>query len=208
MYNIAERQSMSNEMSKPGRSGKAGTFRLELTGDFLLLLTLTWFFWGGESLSALLLAAAVHELGHAAALLGLGQLPRALRMDAAGFCFRCPPAETEWRELLRAMAGPAAGLLLALALRGSAAPFLRLCGETSLALSGMNLLPASCLDGGRLLRSLAALVLGPVPAERISSALDWVCILLFLLLGLKGRPDWLLWCAWLLVRRVRRRTDG
>ena len=62
MYNIAERQSMSNEMSKPGRSGNAETFRLELAGDFLLLLTLTWFLWGGETLAALALAAAVHEL--------------------------------------------------------------------------------------------------------------------------------------------------
>ena len=205
MYNIAERQSMSNEMSKPGESGRGEPFRLELTGEFLLLLTLTWFLWGGETLAALALAAAVHELGHAAVLLGQGQLPRALRMDLAGLCLRCPPAATEGRELLRTLAGPAAGLLLALALRGRAEPLLRLWGETSLALSGMNLIPASCLDGGRLLRSLAILALGPVPAERISSALDWVSILLFLLLGLKGRPDWLLWSAWLLVHRVRKR---
>ena len=196
---------MSNEMSKPGRSRRTEVFRLEIAGDFLLLLTLTWFFWGGETLAALLLAAAVHELGHAAVLLRLGQLPRGLRMDLAGLCLRCPPAETEGRELLRTLAGPAAGLLLALALRGSGEPFLRLCGETSLALSGMNLLPASCLDGGRLLRSLAVLTLGPLPAERISLALDWACILLFACLGLKGRPDWLLWSGWLLARRLRER---
>ncbi|MBR5702105.1 MAG: hypothetical protein IKX47_06520, partial [Oscillospiraceae bacterium] len=71
-------------MSKPGVSGRAEAFRLEITGDFLLLLTLTWFFCGGEALTAFALAAAVHELGHAAVLVGLGQLPRALRMDAAG----------------------------------------------------------------------------------------------------------------------------
>ena len=58
MYNIAERQSMSNEMSKPGVSGMAQIFRLEITGDFLLLLTLTWFFCGGEATAAFALAAS------------------------------------------------------------------------------------------------------------------------------------------------------
>ena len=193
---------MSNEMSKPGKKGEASAFRLELTGDFLLLLTITWFFCGGEAVAALALAAAVHELGHAAALLCLGQLPRGMRMDASGLCFRCPPAGSEGREILRTLAGPAAGLLLALALGSSPEPTLRLTAGTSLALSGLNLLPASCLDGGRLIRSLAALVFGPVPAERVSLVLDWVCILLFLLLGLGSRPDWLLWSGWLLARRL------
>ena len=196
---------MSNEMSKPGRSRRTEVFRLEVAGDFLLLLTLTWFFCGGAALSVLLLAASVHELGHAFALLGLGQLPRALRMDGAGLCFRCPPAETDGRELLRTMAGPAAGLLLALVLRGSTVPFLRRCAEASLALSALNLLPASCLDGGRLTRSLAALAFGPAVAERMSLTLDWACILLFLFLGLWVRPDWLLWSGWLLARRLGKR---
>ena len=126
-----------------------------------------------------------------------------VRLDAAGLCLRCPTAESEGRELLRTLAGPAAGLLMALALRGSLSPFLRRCAEASLALSGLNLLPASCLDGGRLLRSLALLTLGPVPAERIARALDWACILLFAFLGLRGRPDWLLWSVWLLAQRLR-----
>ena len=210
---------MSNEMSSsPGSrneyvpSGQHSgasirpsvPFRLELTGDFLLLLTLTWFFCGGESLGALTLAAAVHELGHAAAMLLQGQLPRALRLDGTGLCLRCPPPGTEGRELLRTVAGPAAGLLLTLALMGSGAPFLRLCARASLALSVLNLLPASCLDGGRLLRSLGCLLLGPLWAERIAAALDWACAAAFALLGVQGRWDWLLWSAWLLAQRLRR----
>ena len=126
-------------------------------------------------------------------------------MDGAGLCFRCPPAGSEGRELLRTLAGPAAGLLLALVLRGSGEPLLRLAAGASLALTGLNLLPASCLDGGRLVRSLALLAFGPAVADRIGLALDWACILLFLLLGLRARPDWLLWSGWLLARRLRER---
>ena len=197
---------MSNEKSKPGRErgGPGVSFRLELTGDFLLLASLTGYFCGGRRLAALTLASAVHELGHAALLLFRGQVPLALRMDAAGFCLRCPPPESDGQELLRSFAGPAAGLLLALLLGRSAVPFLRLSGETSLALSLLNLLPASCLDGGRLLRSLGNLLLGPVWAERIAALLDWVCILLFALLGFRGRWDGFLWSAWLLYHRLRR----
>ena len=197
---------MSNQKSKSGkeRGRETKVFRLEVTGDFLLLLTLTWFFCGGRLLAALSLAAAAHELGHALALVLQGQLPESLRMDGTGLCFRCPPPKGELRELLRTLAGPGAGLALALILGKNGVPFLRLCASASLALSGLNLLPASCLDGGRLLRSLAALTLGPVPAEGLGAGMDWACILLFLYLGLRGRGDWLLWGVWLLAHRLRR----
>ena len=188
---------MSNEMSE------CVLFRLELTGGFLLLVTLTWFFCGGERLAALVLAAAVHELGHALLLLLQGDLPLSLRLDAAGLCLRCPPSGGEGRELARTLAGPLAGLLLALALMGSKAPFLRLCAAASLALSALNLLPASCLDGGRLLRSLGCFLLGSLWAERVAAVLDWACILAFAWLGFRGRWDWLLWSAWLLAYRMR-----
>lgn len=202
MYNIAERGVMSNQKSKTEARG--GTpFRLEVAGDFLLLLTLTWFFCGGLTLAALALAAAVHELGHAAVMVFQGQLPRSLRLDAAGLCLRCEPAEGEGRELLRTLAGPAAGLLLAMLLGESGIPFFRLAASASLALSGLNLLPASCLDGGRLIRSLAVLTLGSMPADRLGAVLDWACILLFLCMGFGGRGDWLLWGVWLLYHRLR-----
>ncbi len=198
---------MSNQKSKPGVPGGV-LFRLEIAGDFLLLLTLTWFFCGGATLAALALAACTHELGHALAMVLQGQLPRRLRLDAAGLCLTCPPARGEGRELARTLAGPAAGLLLTLALKDSPEPFLRLCAAASLALSGLNLLPASCLDGGRLIRSLAALTLGPRWGEGIGTALDWGCILLFLALGLQDRPDWLLWGLWLLTHRLRLISSG
>ena len=123
-------------------------------------------------------------------------------MDAAGLCLRCPPPESDGEELLRSFAGPAAGLLLALGLGKSPVPFLRLCAETSLALSLLNLLPASCLDGGRFLRGLGNLLLGPPWAERVSALLDWICILLFALLGIRGRWEGFLWSAWLLYHRL------
>ncbi len=195
---------MSNEMSQRGAVSdrEAQRLRVELTGDFLLLLTLTWFFCGTPCLTAMGLAAAVHELGHLWAILAQGELPAGLRLDASGLCIRCRAGAGEGAELVRTLAGPGAGLLLWLLLRSQSAPFLRLCAVSSLSLSLVNLLPASCLDGGRLLGLAGSLLLGPGVSARISRWTDGICILLFALLGLSGRPLWLLWCVWLAVWRL------
>ena len=196
---------MSNEKSVSCRR-KQGVirFRVELAGDFLLLLSLTWFFCGTAALLSLLLAAAVHELGHAGAILAQGDLPRSLRMDAGGLCIRCPPAKGESQEQLRVLAGPVSGLLLGALLCRSPMPFLRMIALTSLSLSAVNLLPASCLDGGRLLYSVGARLFGVAWADGAAAVLDWACILLFALLGIRVRWGWLLWSAWLLYNRVVR----
>ena len=63
---------MSNEKS---RSHPGYPFRLEISGGFLLLASLTGFLCGGEALCAAALAAAVHELGHLALILQQGNQP-------------------------------------------------------------------------------------------------------------------------------------
>ncbi len=140
---------MSNEKSRiPGTP-----FRLEITGGFLLLLSFTGFFCGYATLLAAGIAVTVHELGHLTALLLQDCIPASIRLDASGACICCVPAENRWAEVLRALSGPAAGLLLCLLPAGE--PMLELTRRASLMLSLINLLPVSIMDGGRVLYALA-----------------------------------------------------
>lgn len=196
---------MSNEMSNPPGGGRLVQLRIEVTGGFLVLLALGGFCLGGRTVAALGLGAAAHELGHLAALLGQNRLPRVLRLDSGGLCIHYDGGEGRYSGLLcRAAAGPAAGLLLSAALWRAGAPFLRETAALSLALSLVNLLPASPLDGGQALRALNAMVLGLRAADRCALALDCLCLALTLALGLCFQPLLLPYGAWLLVRILRR----
>ena len=190
---------MSNEMSGPVRQC---SFRLEVDGGFLLLASLTGFLLGPGALAGTVLAAAVHELGHLAVILGQGSLPRRLRLELSGASLFCEGREPDLREeLLRALSGPAAGLLLWAFLRLASAPLLRKTASLSLMLSLTNLLPASGLDGGRVLACLLA-PLGILRSERLVRLLSLFSALLSLLLGLLHSPQLFLYGAWILLRTV------
>lgn|GEM_PF-253566 len=195
---------MSNEKSA-FRGGSS--FRLEISGGALLILSFTGFLCGGEALCAALTASAVHELGHLAVILGQGSVPRSLRLDASGACLNCAgPAPEPREELLRAAAGPAAGLLLWLTLRLWGGPTMRSMGEMSLLLSLVNLLPADGLDGGRILRCLC--VGAPLPlTERLGMLLGLAACALTLLLGFLFSPQLLLYGLWLSLGLLHRRID-
>ena len=192
---------MSNENS---RSASACAFRLELSGGFLLLLSLTGFLCGREALLAASLAAAVHEMGHLALILYQGSLPASLRLDASGASLRCiEPEPTMRQERIRALAGPAAGIALWMLLRCSESAFLRAGAGMSLMLSLVNLLPAPGLDGGRV---LGCLLTGALDAEtwlRISCLLGFLSALLTILLGILRSPQLLLYGIWLFLRQLR-----
>ncbi len=194
---------MSNEksLSEPGCS-----FRLEISGGFLLLVSLTGFLCGIEALCAAALAAAVHELGHLTLILRQGNLPRRLTLDISGACLHCfGPEPCARQELVRALAGPGAGLLLWLLLRGSESGLLRASSEMSLALSLVNLLPAPGLDGGRV---LCCLLPGRMPLhrwERLSGAFGFSSVILTAALGIRYSPQLFLYGLWLLLRQVRLR---
>ena len=68
-------------------------------------------------------------------------------------------------------------------------------------LSLTNLLPASGLDGGRVLACLLA-PLGILRSERLMRLLSLFSALLSLLLGLLHSPQLFLYGAWLLLRTV------
>jgi len=192
---------MSNEKSL---SPESIPFRLQISGGFLLLASLTGFLCGGEALCAAGLAAAAHELGHLALILRQGNLPRRLTLDVSGACLYCLGPEPGARqELVRALAGPGAGALLWLLLRSSGSGFLRVTADMSLMLSLVNLLPAPGLDGGRVLGCLLPGVLAERRWERLSGALGILSVLLTTALGVLRSPQLFLYGLWLLLRQLR-----
>ena len=192
---------MSNEKSLRERGRP---FRRELSGGFLLLLSVTGFLCGAEALSAAALAAAAHELGHLALILVQGSLPRRLTLDVSGACLHCFGPEPGVRqELFRALAGPAAGTAYWLLLRHSSSELLLASAQVSLMLSLVNLLPAPGLDGGRIVGCFLIGVLETGSWGRISGLLGILSALLTLLLGILHSPQLFLYGLWLALRLLR-----
>ena len=194
---------MSNEKSHPEQER---IFRLEISGGFLLLLSFTAFLCGGGNVFAAAIAAAFHELGHLALILLQGSLPRRLTLDVSGACLRCyGPEPSANQELLRAMAGPSAGLVLWLVLHSSVNGFLSAAGEMSLMLSLVNLLPAPGLDGGRVLNAVLSGTVSPDFRDDLFERLGILTSLLAVLLGVLHSPQLFLYGLWLFLRMVKLR---
>ena len=133
----------------------------------VLILPLPW-------LLAAFLAAVIHELCHAAAVVLLGGTVHRLRVGIGGARMEVRlPGRTG--EMLAALAGPAGSLMLLLLCRRM--PRLAVCG---LVQGLFNLLPVCPLDGGRALHCILE---GICPALA-GSIQVWVeRTVLFLLLG-------------------------
>lgn len=112
-----------------------------LLGFGLLALPFSW-------VLAMVIAAAVHELGHCAALFALDIPIFSISIGPFGAKIETGPMEPG-QELRCALAGPGLGLMLCLFWR-----WIPKCAGFALAQSLFNLLPVWPLDGGRALRAL------------------------------------------------------
>ena len=144
----------------------------------LLLLPLNW-------LTGAFLAALFHELCHWGMIRLLGGRVYGLRIHLGGAVMETSPM-TDGHELLSAVAGPVGSFLL-LSLRQTF-PQLAVC---ALVQGAFNLLPLYPLDGARILRRGANLLL-PRYAERIAKAGALAAVVGIsvgsMLLFLKGSP--------------------
>ena len=159
-----------------------------ILGALLLAASLRLLFWAA-------VAAAVHELGHVAAVRALGGRVGSFRLTGVGAVIQ-PRRERMFsygEECLVALAGPAASVLLAIGAAtwgrhfGGADAYL-LTG-VSLALGVFNLLPIGPLDGGRILRAVASRWAGPDAGDRVCGLLTKV------LYGCWGRAEILPFCS-------------
>ena len=155
-------------------------------------------------LSALLLAAILHELGHYWVLRRLHAQVTAIRITALGAEMQVAGRLSYGGELLAAAAGPAVNLILALLLGYGGRLWSPLYLFAGAQLVGVfNLLPVLLLDGGSLLWNLAAWLTEPYTADRIAGVVGFgVAALLTLAAGaalmLGGSPFLLLAAAGLL----------
>lgn len=177
--------------------------RVRVTPGFLLLAAAVWLA-EPELLLPTFLAAAVHELGHVAALRAVGGRAEGFTLAFLGAQLRLTGELSYAAELPVALAGPVCSLALALA-AGRAGRFL-LAG-ISLALGLFNLLPIRPLDGGRAVACLGGMFLSPQGAERLERglaaaalgavlALGGVCLRRGYGPGLLGMGLWLGYHTW------------
>ena len=155
-----------------------------------------WFAWGcgWETLGTVLLASAVHEIGHYALLRMFAVQVREFRIGVLGAVMEVDVSCLSYgQELLSVLAGPGMNLFFAMLFRERAYAF----SGANLVLCLFNLIPLPMLDGGRALRLFLSWGLGPERGEQIAEAAGVVFSLVLgggvsaLMIGTKGSL-WLL----------------
>ena len=159
--------------------------KLELSPGFLLFLallcwvdTLGLFWW-------VLLAMALHELGHLAAIFLLRGKIVSVRLRFAD-CLIVTEGLRYGQELICALAGPAVNLLCFAAFGRLCTPF----AAVSLLLGGFNLLPMLPLDGGRAIHAVLLLLLPPDRADLLSRSISLFTVICILAVCLAGIFYW------------------
>lgn len=139
---------------------------------------------------SVLLAAALHECGHLAALRMFHVPVEGLRLTALGAVLYAKGAQrlSYGRELLVTLAGPAANLLCALLAallaRGTQQGTFYVFAGANVVLCAYNLLPIPPLDGGRALYLVTAFVFGPMVGDAAAAVVGTACALSLLVLGI------------------------
>jgi stage IV sporulation protein FB len=161
---------------------------IALSPGAVLVLSLIYFFGGISSLGAVLLSAAVHELGHAAAIKLCGGKVKRLSFDSSGLCMTGAGTYSTGGEMFILLAGPVAGLALAFACsklgNDSANDFFLRTAGISFALTIYNMLPALPLDGGRALLIIIQRFTEAKIAERIMQCMSIITALVLALIGI------------------------
>ena len=164
---------------------------------------------------ALLLAVAVHEVGHLTAARALRIPVSALRLGFLGARIETGAALLSYGdEWLLAAAGPIAsfaGAVAAAPFRNSSEFAARVCA-VSLLLGALNLLPVETFDGGRMIQCALAKLFGADISHRVCRALSfgtlfllW-CVSVYLLLRAGSGISWLGFSASLFNRFFEEKT--
>ena len=165
--------------------------RFSLSPGAIFVLAFIYFFGGLSSLAAVILSAAVHEAGHAAAIGAMGGKIKRLSFDSSGLCMSGAGVYSTLGEVMILLSGPAAGLALAYICaklgNATANDFLLRTAGISLALTVYNLLPALPLDGGRALYCVLCCLIGEKRCENAMYFMSLSAALAPALLGICAR---------------------
>lgn len=173
--------------------------RLHLTLVLLLVwIALSYAFSGADvratGLGVVLVLAifatiVVHELAHALVARRFGVATRDIMLlPVGGIASMEHMPERPVHELIVALAGPAVNFVIAALLVPFHGQFVEQFAFINVALAVFNLLPAFPMDGGRALRALLAMKLGPERATNIAAALGRGLAVVLGVLGLFYNP--------------------
>ena len=161
--------------------------KVSLSAGAVIVAAALYYLCDGDTLIAVLSAAAAHELGHLMAMEFLGLRVRRFRIEAKGFCIDYCGYAGAVGHAFAAAAGPLAGFVYALAAsklgNRLGEDWLCLSAGVSVILSLFNLIPALPLDGGRILMNLSCAFCGEQQGRVVCSAVSTVCGLMLLGLG-------------------------
>lgn len=178
------------------RLGRVAGTEVRVHVTFLILLAgLGMYFWlragPAAAVDGVLFVVAVfgcvllHEFGHVLMAKAFGvRTPDITLLPIGGLARMEKMPEKPWQELLVAIAGPAVNVVIALILLPVAGfpsmedaagtfeiPFLQRLLLTNVVLVVFNMIPAFPMDGGRVLRSLLAMVVDYTVATRVAAAI-------------------------------------
>ena len=181
---------------------------ISVTPGFAAVFAGAVFFLDNEALFCLIIAAAVHEAGHLAAMRLFGVPVLRLEATALGLNIGYGEAAVSYIvEAILALSGPFFGL-------GAAFLFsafdLTLLSGMSAALSFFNLLPAYPLDGGRALRAVLCRVFGERAGYCASNAVGIVTSAGLLAAGFRYKlgPLPMIFGLWLIIGYCKNLRDG
>ena len=161
---------------------------MRVSAGFWLLVLAAAIVSPAQVVVSVLLAAALHECGHLAALRFFRVPVEGLRLTALGAVLYADGARrlSYARELFVTLAGPAANFLCAL-LAGIFAEdwaALYVFAGANVILCAYNLLPIPPLDGGRALYLVTAFFFGPMVGDAVTAVIGAACALSLLVLGI------------------------
>lgn len=157
---------------------------LGFSGGFLVLLALLLLVLPLPWILAAVVAAAVHECGHALAIRLLSDKKAGIHIGTTGAKMDLP-VMSQGREVVCALAGPMAGLCLLLFARWM--PRVAIC---ALIQTAYNLLPIFPFDGGRALQSSLRLLCRPPVCRKVCVWAAACCKILICAVTVYGVMCW------------------